>query len=153
MDLRPFISYPDQGTVGHIGPVIARGYVNVPGQVSFSTIDYIPGWFIATHTHGTWELILIDGSSEGPGYTFFDNQWWRADPGSAAFFPRGYSHAWCSGNKQGFKMLAVYGGSYKEAGRTYAVDPKDFRHITPEEEANARAWTPPAGKQEYRSSE
>ena len=75
MDIRPYITYPsatDTVEVHQIGEVVAKCYVNEPSQVSFGVIDYVPGWFIALHSHETWELIIIDSSSEGPGYTFFD---------------------------------------------------------------------------------
>ena len=144
MDVRPYITYPsatERVKVHNIGEVIARCYLNEPGQVSFSVIDYVPGWVIALHSHNTWELIIIDSSSDGPGYTFFGERWWIAEPGSAAFIPKGCRHAWSSGNAKGFKMLAIYGGSYQEAGRTYHVDPKTFQSISADEERKAVTWT------------
>lgn len=147
MGIRPYITYPGitgSAEVQQVGEVVAKCYVNEPSQVSFGVIDYVPGWFIALHSHETWELIIIDSSSEGPGYTFFDGHWWRADPGSAVLIPKTYPHAWSSGNKKGFKMLWVYGGAHQEAGRTYHVDPETFRPITPDEEGKALTWTPEA---------
>jgi len=149
MDIRPYITYPsaaDTVEVHQIGEVVAKCYVNEPSQVSFGVIDYVPGWFIALHSHETWELIIIDSSSEGPGYTFFDGHWWRADPGSAVFLPKGCPHAWSSGNEKGFKMLWIYGGSHQEAGRTYHVDPEAFQPITRDEERKALTWTPEAAQ-------
>jgi len=147
--IRPYITYPSAtGTVKvrQTEAVVQKCYVNEPGQVSFGVIDYVPGWFIALHSHGTWELIIIDSSSEGPGYTFFDGRWWKAAPGSAIFIPRTYPHAWSSGNEKGFKMLWIYGGSHREAGRTYHVDPEAFKPITPAEERKAPIWTPEAAR-------
>jgi len=143
MDFRPYIVYPTSESVEahQIGAVVAKCYINEPGQVSFGTIDYVPGWFIALHHHHTWELIIIDSSSEGPGYTFFDEHWWWADPGSGVFLPKGCPHAWSSGNEKGFKMLWIYGGSPEEAGRVYDADPETFQAITPEEERSALIWT------------
>lgn len=142
MDFRPYIVYPTSESVEahQIGAVVAKCYINEPGQVSFGVIDYVPGWFIALHHH-TWELIIIDSSSEGPGYTFFDGHWWRADPGSGVFLPKGCPHAWSSGNEKGFKMLWIYGGSPEEAGRVYDADPETFQAITPEEKRSALIWT------------
>lgn len=145
MNIRPYITYAHSTKsveVHHIGLVVAKRYINEPGQVSFGTIDYVPGWFIPLHHHHTWELIIIDNSSEGPGYTFFDGHWWKADPGSGVFIPKGYPHAWSSGNNSGFKMLWIYGGSSQEADRINDVDPEAFRPITQEEESKAVAWTP-----------
>ncbi len=50
---------------------------------------------------------MVDSSSEGPGYIFFDSHWWRVDVGATAFIPKGYPHAWSSGNNNGFKMLCM----------------------------------------------
>ena len=125
----------------HIGAVASKCYINEPLQVSFGVIDYVPGWFIALHHHHTWELIIIDNSSEGSGYTFFDGRWWKADPGSGVFIPKGCPHAWSSGNTKGFKMLWVYGGASEEASRIYDIEPQTFQPITPEEEKNAPIWT------------
>jgi hypothetical protein len=104
--------------------------------------DFIQRHFIISslNRHNLWELIIIDGSSEGPGYVFFDGKWWRVLPGSGVFVPKGYSHAWSSG-KNTFKMLWVYGGSRDEAGRIFDVPEAEGRPITPEEEKNARLWT------------
>ena len=144
MDGRPYITYPGitgSAEVQQVGEVVARCYINEPGEVSFGVIDYVPEWFIALHHHHTWELIIIDSSSEGSGYTFFEGQWWRADPGSAVFLPKGCPHAWSSGNDKGFKMLWVYGGAHEEAGRVYDTDPQTFQPITRDEERNAPIWT------------
>jgi len=147
MSIKPYITYPGitgSAEVQQVGEVVTKCYVNEPGQVSFGVIDYIPGWFIALHSHQTWELIIIDSSSESPGYTFFDGHWWKADPGSAVFIPKTYPHAWSSGNKKGFKMLWIYPGSHQEAGRTYHLDTETFQPITPGEEGKAPIWTPEA---------
>ena len=149
MDIRPYIAYPsatDTVEVHQTGEIVNKCYVNEPSQVSFGVIDYVPGWFIALHSHETWEFIIIDSSSEGPGYTFFDGHWWRAAPGSAVFIPKTYPHAWSSGNEKGFKMLWIYGGSHQEAGRTYHVDPETFKPITPAEERKAPIWTSEAAR-------
>ena len=151
MTVRPYITYTNATEsvgVDQIGAVIARCYVNEPGQVSFGVIDYVPGWFIALHHHHTWELIIIDSSSEGPGYTFFDSRWWRADPGSGVFIPKGHPHAWSAGNDKGFKMLWIYGGSHEEASRVYDCDQKNFQPITPSQESNCLIWTAEAGRPE-----
>jgi len=143
---RPYITYSNKdkrAEVQQVGPVVSTCYVNEPGQVSFGVIDYVPGWFIALHHHHTWELIIIDSSSAGPGYTFFEGHWWRAEPGSGVFIPRECPHAWSSGNIKGFKMLWIYGGSHEEAGRVYDADPETFQPITQQEEKNAFMW--PAG--------
>ncbi len=145
MSTKPYIIYPDTARpveVGKLGAVNIMCYVNEPGQVSFGVIDYVPGWFIATHHHHMWELIIVDNSSEGPGYTFFDGRWWRADPGSGVFLPKGVPHAWSAGNQHGFKMLWIYGGSLEEAGRIYDTDPATFQPITQEQECAASIWTP-----------
>ena len=85
MATKPFITNQARpAETGHIGDVISKTYLNQPGQVSFGTIDYSPGWFISLHHHDLWELIIIDGSSAGPGFVMFDGRWWRAAPGSAA---------------------------------------------------------------------
>jgi quercetin dioxygenase-like cupin family protein len=130
----------EQVEAGQVGAVEVMRYINEPGKVSFGVIDYVPGWFIATHHHRTWELIVIDGSSEGPGYTFFDGKWWRADPGSAVYLPKGVPHAWSAGSKKGFKMLWVYGGSTEEAGRIFDGNQEDFQSISVEEEQAAVPW-------------
>ena len=147
MSIRPYISYPNATElvdVFQMGTIVAKRYINEPGQVSFGVIDYVPGWFLALHHHTIWELIIIDSSSEGPGYTMFDGRWWVANPGSGVFFPKGYPHAWSSGNKNGFKMLWVYGGAGREVARSWDTDPQSFLPITPEEEEKATAWTPEA---------
>jgi quercetin dioxygenase-like cupin family protein len=141
MNNKPYITYLSKPLeIQKIDSVLSKCYVNEVGQVSFGTIDYIPGWFIALHHHYTWELIIIDCSSAGPGYTLFNGCWWRAEPGSAVFIPKGFSHAWSSGNDKGFKMLWVYGGSHEEADRLYDVDPQIFQPISQEEERSVFAW-------------
>jgi quercetin dioxygenase-like cupin family protein len=143
MNQLPYIVYPGirpPALAKEIGPVLSQIYINEPGQISFSTIDYIPGWHIAPHRHDIWELIIIDKSSPQAGFVFLDGRWWRAEPGSAVFVPRNYPHAWSSSNDGGFKMLGVYGGSIEEAGRRYDVDPKKFLGITREEERQAALW-------------
>ncbi|MFC1907905.1 cupin domain-containing protein [Chloroflexota bacterium] len=143
MNNRPYITYSNKGNpaeVQQIGRIVKTCYINEPGQVSFGVIDYAPNWFIALHHHHTWELIIIDTASAGSGYTFFDGHWWRAEPGSGVFIPRGYPHAWCSGNNEGFKMLWIYGGAHDEAGCIYNVDPDTFQPITQEEEHSALIW-------------
>jgi len=149
LDARPYITYSnttDSVEVQHIGEVVTKCYINEPGKVSFGVIDYIPRWFIALHHHHIWELIIIDNSSEGPGYTFFNGYWWRADPGSAVFLPKGCPHAWSAGNDKGFKMLWIYGGSHEEAGRIYHGDAQTFQPITLEEERSALIWTAEAAR-------
>ena len=145
MGAKPYIVYPDtaQSAVSLEGGVINK-YISEPGQVSFGVIDFTSGLFRALHHHHTWELIIIDNSSEGPGYTFFDGHWWRVDPASAVFVPKGCSHAWSSGKNNGFKMLWVYGGTREEAGRVWEESFETARPITPEEERNAPRWQPGA---------
>ena len=143
MNQRPYLIYPSQGAqveAGQVGDVVVTRYVDEPGQVSFGVIDYVPGWRIALHHHNSWELIIIDGSSQGPGYTLFDGHWWRAEPGCAVFVPEGCPHAWSSGNSKGFKMLWVYGDSPTKAGRVYDTDPASFQAITEEQENGAGIW-------------
>ncbi len=149
MDDRPYITYPGitgSAEVQQVGEVVDRCYIDELGEVSFGVIDYVPGWFIALHHHHTWELIIIDSSSEDSGYTFFEGQWWRADPGSAVFLPKGCPHAWSSGNNKGFKMLWVYGRGHEEAVRVYDADPQTFQPITRDEERNAPIWTAEAAQ-------
>lgn len=144
MHARPYIVYPETACPvesGQLGAVVNRCFINEPGQVSFGVIDYVPGWYIALHHHHTWELIIIDKSSEGPGYAFFDGHWWCADPGSGVFLPKGVPHAWSAGREKGFKMLWIYGGSHEEAGRIYDVDPRAFMPITPDDEDTTLRWT------------
>ncbi len=144
MSDKPYVIYPEssvQVEVGRLGSVINRCFINEPNQASFGVIDYVPGWYIAPHHHRTWELIVIGADSAGPGYTFFENRWWLATPGSATFFPKGYPHAWSAGNDKGFKMLWIYGGSHEEAGRIYDGNTEDFKPITREQERNAQVWT------------
>ncbi len=148
MDSRPYIVYPsaDKSAAVAQTELVTKTFISEPGQVSFGVNDFVPGLFRSLHRHYTWELIIIDDSSEGPGYTFFDGHWWRADPGSSVFIPKGYSHAWSSGNDKGFKMLWVYGGSREEAGRIWDVKPEAGQPITPEEEKNALVWTAEAAR-------
>ena len=128
--------------------MISKLFVNEPGKVCYGTADFVPGWSVSLHTHNTWELILVGGESEGPGYVFFDDQWWRADPGSALFVPQGFVHAWSAGSHNGFKMLWVYQGSVQEAGRNWVEDYRPSPLISPEEEKRAPVWTPEAGSGE-----
>ena len=94
MNTKPYVTYSARPLeTQQIGSVVSKCHINEAGQVSFGVTDYVPGWFIALHHHHTWELILIDSRSAGPGYTFFSGQWWRAEPGSAVFIPKGFSHA------------------------------------------------------------
>ncbi len=146
MTAKPYITYPEKAatstsggaTPGTVTPLI---YVSEPGKVSFGVLNFVPGLVRSLHHHNTWELIIIDGSSKGPGYVFYDNTWWRADVGSAVFIPPGYPHAWSSGNDNGFKMLWIYGDTREEAGRVYDADARHFPSITPEAEEKARVWT------------
>ena len=143
MTNRPYIIYPDKAvplTDDGLEVAIKR-YINEPGLVSFGVVDFVPGWYVAPHRHHIWELIIIDNSSEEPGYIFFDNLWWRTDPGCGVFLPKGSTHGWSAGNKKGFKMLWIYPGTHEEAGRIYHGDPDDFHAITPEEERSALVWT------------
>ena len=143
MNQQPYIIYPGEAKqveAGQVGKVINTCYIDEPGQVSFGVIDYVPGWSIPLHHHTTWELIIIDKSSAAPGYTFFNNRWWRAEPGCGVFIPMDYPHAWSCGNNKGFKMLWVYGDSAEKAGRIYDCDPASFQAITEEQEINASIW-------------
>lgn len=144
MSEHPYIVYPHTARAveaGQLADVVNMCYINEPRQVSFGVIDYVPGWAIATHHHRTWEVIIVDKSSPGPGFTWFDGCWWRAEPGCGVFLPRGVPHAWSAGNRQGFKMLWLYGGSHEEAGRLFDVDPRSFKAITSEEERAAQIWS------------
>ncbi len=143
MGARPYIVYPGATKPAEVvqAELVARTYISELGKVSFGVNDFVPGLFRPLHHHHTWELIIIDNSSEGSGYTFFDGHWWRAEPGSGVFIPKGYPHAWSSGNDKGFKMLWVYGGSREEAGRIWDVELEGSHPITPEEERNALDWT------------
>jgi len=149
MNQQPYIIYPSEGKqveAGQVGEVINTCYIDEPGQVSFGVIDYVPGWRIPLHHHNTWELIIIDKSSAGPGYTFFDSCWWRADPGCGVFIPRGHPHAWSCSNSKGFKMLWIYGDSATKAGRIYDTDPVSFQAITEQQENEAGIWTSQVNK-------
>src|ERR1039457_3775599 len=97
MTIQPFSTYPGSpAEVLQVVEVVSKTYVNEPGQVSFGTIDYVPGWHVSLHHHNVWELILIDGGSAGAGFVMFGGRWWRAEPGSAVFVPKNYPHAWSS---------------------------------------------------------
>ncbi len=141
---RPYITYPKPNKPGAKGEVPGAIFINEPGQVSFGANDFSPGLFRPLHGHHTWELIIVDGASAGPGYVNFEGRWWRVDPGAAVFVPKGCPHAWSSGNTKGFRMLWVYGGAREEAGRIWYVKPDEGNAITPEEELNALLWTPEA---------
>ena len=139
---KPYITYSDNPlSTQQVGAVVSKAYINEDGQVSFGVIDYVPGWYIPLHGHNTWELIIIDANSPHPGFVLFDKRWWRAEPGSSVFVPRGFPHAWSSGNDQGFKMLWVYGGAHEEAGRIYEGNPKTFKPISRGEEKAATIWS------------
>ena len=148
MENQTYIIYPDTAKVVHEPgmEVVAKHFISEPGQVSFGVVDFVPGRAVKLHTHNTWEVIIIDGGSEGPGFVYFDDQWWRADPGSAVFVPRGFVHAWSAGNNNRFKMLWIYQGSLEEAGRDWVEDYRTSHLITTEEEKNALVWTPEAGR-------
>ena len=142
MSNKPYITYPTNPlSTQHVGTVITKAYINEAGQVSFGVIDYIPGWYIPVHHHNTWELIIIDASSPYSGFVWFDGLWWRAEPGSSVFVPRGFPHAWSSGNSKGFKMLWVYGGAHEEAGRVFDGNPDAFKPISRKEEKAAAKWS------------
>ena len=137
----PYITYSSKPlSTQKLGDVVIKGYVNEAGQVSFGVIDYVPGWNIPLHRHNTWELIIIDASSPNAGFVLFDSRWWRAEPGSSVFVPKGFPHAWSSGNDKGFKMLWVYGGAHEEAGRIYEGNPNAFEPISRSEEMAATMW-------------
>ena len=141
MSERPYIVYPRKTAPLVAGqPVPANVFVNEPGKVSCGVLDFVPGLVRATHHHDVWELIIIDSSSPGPGYVFFDEHWWRTNPGAAVFIPAGYAHAWSAGNNWGFKMLWIYGGTRDEAGRHYHVEPDSYQAITAEEEKGTAVW-------------
>jgi quercetin dioxygenase-like cupin family protein len=146
MSDKPYMIYPSTATThGESGAkVTSKLFINEPGKVCYGTADFIPGWSVALHTHNTWEIIIVGGESEGPGYVFFDDQWWRADPGSALFVPKGFVHAWSAGNHNGFKMLWIYKGSVEEAGRNWVEDYRPAPLISPEEEEKASVWAPEA---------
>ena len=148
MNEQPYMIYSDTVTE-HGEPeveVISKLFINEPGKVCFGTVDFVPGWSVALHTHDTWEIIIVGGESEGPGYVFFHDQWWRADPGSALFVPKGFVHGWAAGNYNGFKMLWLYQGSVAEAGRNWVEDYRHSSIISPVEEKNALVWTPEEAK-------
>ena len=76
MNNNPYITYSSRSMeMQQIGSVLSKCYVNEAGQVSIGVIDYVPGWFIALHRHYTWELIIIDSSSAGLGYTLLEGRW------------------------------------------------------------------------------
>ncbi|MFC1988942.1 cupin domain-containing protein [Chloroflexota bacterium] len=101
----------------------------------------MPGVSRGLHHHNTWEVIIVDNSSEGPGFTYFNEKWWMVDPGGTVFVPKGYPHAWSCGNNNVFKMLWIYGGTREEAGRCWEDDSKTSMVITPKEEILASRWT------------
>ena len=148
MNEQPYMIYPDTATEhGEPGvKVISKLFVNEQEKVCYGTVDFVPGWSVALHSHNTWELIIVGGESEGPGYVFFHDQWWRADPGSALFVPKGFVHGWSSGNNNGFKMLWIYEGSVEEAGRNWVKDYRPSPLISPAEEKAALIWTLEAAK-------
>ena len=138
-----YITYPDSASpIVTEGGIVVNRYISETGQVSLQIIDFAPGAFRAFHHHNTWEITMVDSSSEGPGYIFFDSHWWRVDVGAVAFIPKGYPHAWSSGNNHGFKMLCIYGGTREEASRTWEENLETARPITPEEERVAHRWSP-----------
>ena len=144
MTERPYIAYPKRPKPGSGITVPGEILIDEHGKACCGANDFVPGLFRPLHGHHTWELVIVDGSSEGPGYIFFDGCWWRVDSGAAVFVPKRCPHAWSSGNTRGFRMLYVYGGSKEEAGRIWYGKPEEGRCISPEEEANAPAWTPEA---------
>jgi len=141
MTARPYIRYPKRPKPGPGMTVPGETLIDEPGQACFGANDFAPGLCRALHGHHVWELVIVDGSSEGPGYIQFDGRWWRVDPGAAVFVPKKYPHAWSSGNSKGFRMLYLYGGSREEAGRIWYVPPDQGRCISPEEEKNAPIWS------------
>lgn len=144
----PYMIYPEMAKMhAEAGmKVVSKLFINEPGNVCYGTVDFVPGWSVALHSHNTWELIIVGGESEGPGYVFFNDQWWRANPGSALFVPKGFVHGWSAGKNNGFKMLWIYEGSVEEAGRNWVEDYRPSPVISPEEEKNALVWTPEAGE-------
>lgn len=142
MTARPYITYPKPKKTAGRAEVPGETFIDEPGQVCFGANDFAPGLFRALHGHHTWELVIVDSSSAGPGYIYFDGRWWRVDPGAAVFVPKGCPHAWSSGNTRGFKMLYIYGGSRAEAGRIWYVKPEEGECISLEEERNALTWAP-----------
>ena len=142
MSERAYVVYPERAIFENpAADVSPKVFINEPGTVSFGTIDFPMHYIRALHRHKTWELIILDNSSEGPGYVFFDDLWWRVLPGSGVFVPKGLSHAWSSGANR-FKMLWVYGGSRKEAGRILDVPEGTMQPISADEEKKARIWSP-----------
>jgi quercetin dioxygenase-like cupin family protein len=144
MEAKPYIKYPKPYQPGGDAEVSGTPLIDEPRQVSFGINDFKPGIFRPLHGHHTFELILVDSSSEGPGYIHFDGRWWRVDPGAAVFVPKGSVHSWSSGNTKGFRMLWIYGGARAEAGRIWHEKPEEGKGISPEEEKNAPVWTPKA---------
>jgi len=145
---KPFISYENVAKpleVSDLGVPFNLCYLNEPGKVSFGIKDYATGLSIPLHHHHTWEIIVIDYISEGPGYIFFDREWWRSDPGTAVFIPSEYPNAWSAG-KRSFRMLWIYGGCLEETGRVLDIDTRANQAITPEEEVFAsppEIWSDP----------
>lgn len=146
MAVRPYITYPKPYRPGSGGSLSATPLINEPGEVSFGVIDFTAGSFRPLHGHRTWELIVVDSLSEGPGFIHFDGRWWRVDPGAAVFIPGGSVHGWSAGNATGFRMVWFYGGTREEAGRIWHGNPEEARGISPGEERNAPLWTPEAGE-------
>ena len=141
MEAKPYIKYPKPYKTGAEAEVSGKPLINEQGQVSFGINDFKPGIFRALHGHYTWELVLVDSSSEGPGYVYFDGHWWRVNPGAAVFVPKGIPHSWSSGNTTGFRMIWIYGGAREEAGRIWHGKPEEGKCISPEEEISAPTWT------------
>ena len=144
MNNQPYIVSPGISAAikeERIGELFTRLYIDKPSQLSFGIIDFVPKTAVSLHIHNTWELVLVDSISEGPGYVFFDGNWWQAAPGCGVYMPKGHPHAWSAGNNNGFKMLYIYGGSREEAGRVWTEEAKTFQPITTEEERKAILWT------------
>lgn len=137
----PYIVYPSTASPA-VSPEGGSVYTYISEQnlVSFGVVDFVSGTSFRLHYHNTWEIIIVDNSSEGPGYTNFNGKWWMVDPGAAVFIPKGYPHSWSCGNNNVFKMLWIYGGTREEAGRFWEDDNKTTMLITPEEERLAVRW-------------
>ncbi len=94
MSEKPYVVYSEgaifENPTSSVSPKV---FITEPGTVSFGTLDFPLHYVRALHRHRTWELIILDNNSEGPGYVFFDKHWWRVLPGSGVFVPKGYSHA------------------------------------------------------------
>lgn len=83
MTARPYIMYPKRPKPDPGMTVPGETLIDEPGQACFGANDFAPGLCRALHGHHTWELVIVDGSSAGPGYIQFDGRWWRVDPGAA----------------------------------------------------------------------